>query len=248
MILSPWLRDLFSRDASNPSELILNPREQIKAWRKADRKMAWGIRKEDFDAIQVPPSLTEEDRDAGFVGVGLFYGFGDDGFGNADAVLSGKLAWKYAQSVRRRKTWQCEYVDFDQTDHIRLRTGAPPRPKGFYFAKFQPGEKYQSLTVSQVRKILDRETGCGPEGLQFLAVTHTHFQDRMNERNSPFMALADYDVAPYGFNDFFDAVQLFCSNGVLGLGIGNIDRNYPMFGIPTIRFRHGFESLQVPLE
>ena len=44
MILSPWLRDLFSRDASNPSELILNPREQIKAWRKADRKMAWGIR------------------------------------------------------------------------------------------------------------------------------------------------------------------------------------------------------------
>ena len=48
------------------------------------------------------------------------------------------------------------------------------------------------------------------------------------------MAFADYDVAPYGFNDFFDAMQMFCSDGILGLGIGNVDRNYPLFGIPTI--------------
>ena len=50
------------------------------------------------------------------------------------------------------------------------------------------------------------------------------------------MALADYDVAPHGFNDFYDAPQLFCSNHILGLGIGNVDRNYPLFGIPTLRF------------
>ena len=49
------------------------------------------------------------------------------------------------------------------------------------------------------------------------------------------MALADYDVAPYGFGDFFDSVQIFCSEEVLGLGIGNVDFNYPLFGIPTIR-------------
>jgi hypothetical protein len=49
------------------------------------------------------------------------------------------------------------------------------------------------------------------------------------------MALADYDVAPYGYNDFFDAPQLFCSNNKLGLGIGNVDRNYPLFGIPTLQ-------------
>ena len=49
------------------------------------------------------------------------------------------------------------------------------------------------------------------------------------------MAFADYDVAPYGFNDFFDAVQMFCSNETLGLGIGNVDYNYPLFGIPTQR-------------
>jgi hypothetical protein len=49
-----------------------------------------------------------------------------------------------------------------------------------------------------------------------------------------FITLADYDVAPYGYNDFFDAVQLFCSNHILGLGIGNVDQNHPLFGIPTI--------------
>jgi hypothetical protein len=53
------------------------------------------------------------------------------------------------------------------------------------------------------------------------------------------MALADYDVAPYGFNDFYDAPQIFCSNQILGLGIGNVDRNYPLFGIPTLQFCNG---------
>jgi hypothetical protein len=61
----------------------------------------------------------------------------------------------------------------------------------------------------------------------------------MTERKIPFMALADYDVAPYGFNDFFDAPQLFCSNNILGLGIGNVDRNYPLFGIPSLCFYIG---------
>ena len=39
-----------------------------------------------------------------------------------------------------------------------------------------------------------------------------------------------------GFNDFYDIPQLFCSTGVLGMGMGHVDRNYPLFGIPTIRF------------
>jgi hypothetical protein len=70
----------------------------------------------------------------------------------------------------------------------------------------------------------------------------------MNERRIAFMALADYDVAPYGYEDFYDAPQLFCSNGVLGLGIGNIDCNYPLFGIPTLRFafEHSPQEGHVP--
>jgi len=117
-----------------------------------------------------------------------------------------------------------------------LRPGAPPRPKGFYYTKFQPGKKFQKLTVAQVLKGIDCDTGCGPEGIQFLTVTHPHFARMMDQQRIPFMAFADYDIAPYGYNDFFDAIQMFCSNGTLGLGIGNIDKNYPLFGIPTLRF------------
>ena len=216
------------------SHLVLPVQKQIQAWRKANRKMKWGIKREAFDCIEVPPVLTEDDRSQGFIGVTLFYGFGDDGFGNADPVLSGKVAWEYARKYKRGRTWQCEYIDFNRSDDIRLRPGAPVRPKGFYFAKFQPGGRFQSSTVSNVRKNLGKETGCGPEGIQFLAITHKHFQSLMNEGKIPFMALADFDVAPYGFNDFFDAAQLFHSVGILSLGIGHVDRNYPLFGIPTI--------------
>lgn len=221
------------------SRLILPIQKQIKAWQKANRKMKWGIKPEVFESIEVPPTLTEEDRQEGFIGVVLFYGFGDDGFGSADPVLSGKVAWEYARKYKRGRTWQCEYIDFNRSDDIRLRPGAPSRPKGFYFAKFQPGGRFQSSTVSQVRKNLGKETGCGPEGIQFLAVTHKHFQRLMNERKIPFMALADYDVAPYGFNDFFDAAHLFHSVDIFSLGIGHVDRNYPLFGIPTILIQPG---------
>jgi hypothetical protein len=219
--------------------LILSVDKQISLWRKANREMTWSIKEEEFDQIQPPPSITEDDHRCGFAGAVLFYGFDDDGAANADPVLSGKVAWDYARRRRKKKAWQCEYVHFDQSDymgHIRLRPGAPARPKGFYFAKFQPGKRYQSLTVSQVRKRFKNHTGCGPEGVQLLVITHPHFIDMMNERKIPFMALADYDVAPYGYEDFFDVPQLFCSNGILGLGIGHVDRNYPLFGIPTLCF------------
>ncbi len=48
------------------------------------------------------------------------------------------------------------------------------------------------------------------------------------------MILADYDIAPYGYYDFFDTLQIFSSNRILGLGIGNADQNYTGFGIPTM--------------
>jgi len=51
--------------------------------------------------------------------------------------------------------------------------------------------------------------------------------------------LTDNDVGPYGYNDFYDAPQLFCSNSKLGLGIGNVDRNYPLFGIPILQLCDG---------
>ncbi len=212
--------------------------EQVEAWRKANRVMNWSIKEEEFTRIEPPPAIDADDHSAGFIGAALFYGFGDAHSRTADALLSGKKAWEYALKRRKGKIWQCEYVHLnepDYTDYLRLRPGAPDRPRGFYHAKVQLGERYKNLTVSQVRKRLLRETGCGPEGFQLLAITHPHLLDMMNKKEIPFMALADYDVAPYGYEDFYDAPQLFCSNGIFGLGIGNIDRNYPLFGIPTLR-------------
>lgn len=230
------LTALFRRKSNTTRDILCPISEQIAAWRKANRKMRWGISEKDFETISAPPRLTDADIRDGFAGVILCYGFGDDGLGNANAVLSGKLAWDFAVKRRKPKTWQCEYIDFDHSEHSRLRPAATLRPKGFYFSKFRHGERFQHLTVKEFRKrIGPQDTGCGPEGFQLLSITHSHFASMMNSRQIMFMTFADYDVAPYGYGDFFDAPQMFCSNDTLGLGIGHVDRNYPLFGIPTIR-------------
>lgn len=242
MPLFRFVQNLFLKSrAEKQNASILSIEAQINNWRLADRKMGWNIGSDAFDRLEKSsmPSLTDNDRRHGFIGSALFYGFGDDGRGNADVVLSGKLAWEYAAKHRKKNIWQCEYINFSRTEDIRLRPDAPARPKGFYYAMIQSGEQFKSKTVSEVRKTLTSNTGWGPEGFQFLCITHPHFATLMNARKIAFMALADYDVAPYGYNDFFDAPQLFCSNHKLGLGIGNVDRNYPLFGIPILRFVGG---------
>ena len=240
MIRFIWIQNIFLKTKTAArDDQVLPMKQQLKAWQRANRMMGWGIDIEEFEVLEasLTPLLTDDDQMNGFIGPVLFYGFGDDGQGNADAVLSGKRAWDYA--LQRRKTWQCEYVNFNKPKDIRLRPEAPVRPRGFYLAKITSGERFLKFTVAQVRKKLALDTGWGPEGFQFLAITHPHFADLMNERKLSFMALADYDVAPYGYNDFYDAPQLFCSNSKLGLGIGNVDRNYPLFGIPTLQLCNG---------
>ena len=232
-----WLGRLFPPKKPEFTEHVIFPiEEQIKAWRRANKKMNWDIGEKEFEGIDSPPSLTDHDLEQGFVGIALFYGFGDDSAGHADSVLSGKMAWDYACKILKNRVWQSPHIDFDKPDSFRLRPGAPLRAKGFYFGKIQTGERFQRMTVSEVRRYFNSVTGCGPEGLQLLCITHTHIPDMMSERKMPFMILADYDVAPHGYNDFFDTLQIFSSNRILGLGIGNVDQNYPGFGIPTVRF------------
>jgi hypothetical protein len=214
---------------------VLPLEDQLDAWRKAARKMRWNIGEEEFGRIDGLLPLTVKERVAGFTGTALFYGFGDDHKGHSDAVLSGKLAWDYARKKRKKGTiWQSPYVDFERPDAFRLRPAAPARPRGFYLARVRTEGMPQRMPVSAALKSFSGETGWGPEGFQFLCVTHTHFPDLMSERKVPFMALADYEVAPYGFNDFIDAPQLFSSNGILGLGIGNVDQGYEGFVVPSL--------------
>ncbi len=225
--------------------LILPILNQIKFWKKANRKMGWEIRKDEFEQIEEPSVLSSDEKKQGFIGPVLCHGFGEDGSAHSDSVLSGKLAWEYAIQKWNVDVWQCKYIDFDKPEHIRLRPDAQKRPKGFYTVKFKPGDHKITQTSAQFRKALTRKTskgkylsgttGCGPEGIQLLTITHPHLTTLMNERKLSFMTFADYDVAPHGFYDFYDAVQMFCSKDTLGLGIGNIDKNYPLFGMAEIR-------------
>jgi hypothetical protein len=112
--------------------IFLPAKDQIRNWRRAVRKMKWTFGEEDFDAI-VPFSANVQSLEGHTCGTVLCYGFGDDGSGRSDAVLSGKYPWQYALKRWRNRIWQCEYIDFDKADHIRLFPEAPSRPKGFYW-------------------------------------------------------------------------------------------------------------------
>jgi hypothetical protein len=108
-----WFRKFFLEATPEERCHLIRPiGRQIKAWHKANRKMGWGITKEEFDKIGELPQLTEGERQQGYIGAVLFYGFGDDGFGNADSVLSGKMAWHYAIKRKEKKTWYCEYIHY----------------------------------------------------------------------------------------------------------------------------------------
>ena len=61
----------------------------------------------------------------------------------------------------------------------------------------------------------------------------------MNEREIPFMTLADYDVNLQGIFRFFKVPQIFCSNKKMGLGIGSVYHVYPSFAIPTLQIISG---------
>lgn len=215
-------------------KIFLPVKDQIRHWRRASRKMKWGIGEEEFESV-VSFSANVRSLEGYVCGSVLCYGFGDDGAGGSDAVLSGKYPWQYALKRWKNRIWQCEYIDFDKTDHIRLFPDAPSRPKGFYRCDICIPLRVQTLTVSNFRKNCGDRTGLGPEGFQLLIITHPHLQQALNSRQLPCLAFADYDVAPHGFHDFYDAVQMFCSNNTLGLGIGNVDRNYPMFAIPSLK-------------
>ena len=115
MLLFHRIRDIISeRKSSGRGRNFLSLTEQIDGWDRANKKMAWGIKDAEFAKLNaaLSPVLKDDDHDWGFNGIALFYGFGDDGLGNADSVLSGKLAWEYAAKFGKNKTWQCGYIDF----------------------------------------------------------------------------------------------------------------------------------------
>ena len=56
--------------------------------------------------------LTDHDRRQGFIGSALFYGFGEDGQGNSDAVLSGQLPCSSAAGRKLRTIFPKKFMYF----------------------------------------------------------------------------------------------------------------------------------------
>jgi len=94
MLLFNRIRDIITeRGTRTFAPTFLPLKEQIECWNGANEKMDWGIRDVEFAKMTAapPPMLTDDDRSCGFNGIAIFYGFGDDGLGNAESILSGKL-------------------------------------------------------------------------------------------------------------------------------------------------------------
>ncbi len=173
--------------------------------------------------------------------VRIFYGFGDDGHGNADISLTSHIFLTYLLEKFPHEKWS--FVDFypspPDPGHfdffrpvIKLREGAASRPKGFYTKTLLPndfdggiGTTHQKHSPAEVRKL--SPWGWGPEGFQFLAIEESYIQ-KLHDGKVPTFVLGDYAVAPYG-KDFSSTVLLGSARNRLEIGVTNVRDNIPKY-------------------
>ena len=172
----------------------------------------------------------------------LFYGFGDDGQGNADPLWTGHIFVTYLTEKYPNEKWR--FIDFYPTEpdpsqfdfyrpKVKMRSGSADRPKGFYIKDLLPkdfeegvGTTFQKLSPADVRKL--SMWGWGPEGFEFLAV-ESDYAKQVIENKVPMFVLADYSVSPYGEPDFSSTIFLGNCRGKLELGVTNVRDNIPKF-------------------
>jgi hypothetical protein len=51
----------------------------------------------------------------------------------------------------------------------------------------------------------------------------------------PFISLPDYDIAPHGSGDFYDAPFRLASGNTLCMDVGNVSQPHPRYGSGTLR-------------
>ncbi|MBI3803328.1 MAG: hypothetical protein HY282_06150 [Nitrospirae bacterium] len=214
------------------TSIYTSPGKQLQKWRELND---WIKKQFAKDAIpeeafkQIEPQLkglTSKSR--------IFYGFGDNGQGQADPFLTGNIFATYLTGKHHLE--RSRYIDFYPTPpdpsrfdfyrpKIKMRDGAAPRPKGFYIKELLPkdyeegiGTTYKEQSPNEVRK--QSPWGFGPEGFEFLAVEEVYLP-LLAEKKVPVYVLGDYSVSPYGEGDFSstmfigaarDKVELGCTN------------------------------------
>lgn len=172
----------------------------------------------------------------------LFYGFGNDGNGQADPALSGHIAISYL--IEKYPHEMSRFVDFypPQPDPMRfdfyrpkvkMREGAAARPQGFYVksllsqdADSGVGTTYKALSPAEVRKM--SPWGWGPEGFELLAL-HGDYTQSLVAGKVPMFVLGDYAIAPYGGNEFYSVPFLGSLHGKLEIGTTNVRDNIPKY-------------------
>jgi hypothetical protein len=190
-----------------------SPERQIELWKEANQRGNLGISKEEFASIPETPKLTEKDKVDGFVGTGLFYGFGTNGRGIADIILSGKISWEYID-----KFYRCsgvsDYIDF-RWSRMGLRPGAWSRPKGFFWKKVHLGQKYRKCARDDRKLLPEGDTGASFEALQLAGILIPEYIPQMNGKDKPFWDMIDYNIMPAPDSNIFRSLHLStCCDGI----------------------------------
>jgi len=221
-------------------ETYLSPKQQYEKWRELNEWLKKAFPKEVIseqsfkEMEQKLEGLSNQNR--------LFFGFGDDGQGNADPYLSGHLFVTYL--VQKYSTEKWRFIDFYPAPpdpmrfdfyrpKIKMRDGAANRPKGFYIKQILEkdylngiGAEHKNLSPADVRKL--SPWGWGFEGFELLALEDAYVGLILKKNVGAFI-LSDYSVSPYGTPDFSSTMVIGHSRGKLELGMTNVRDNIPKF-------------------
>lgn len=214
------------------TSVYTSPEKQLEKWRELNdfikKQFAKDAIPDDaFKAIEPKlKGLTSKSR--------LFYGFGDNGQGQADPFLTGHIFATYLTGKYHLD--KSRFVDFYPSPpdplrfdfyrpKIKMRDGAAPRPKGFYIKELLPkdyeeglGATYKDQSPNDIRKM--SPWGIGPEGFEFLAVEEAYYP-LLSEKKVPVYVLGDYSVSPYGESDFSSTIFVGAAREKVEIGCTN---------------------------
>jgi hypothetical protein len=216
-------------------ETYLSPKQQLEKWHVLNDWLKKAFPKE----VISEQSFKDAEQKLALEGLSsqsrLFFGFGDDGNGNADPFLSGHLFVTYLVQKHPSEKWR--FIDFYPAPpdpmrfdfyrpKIKMRDGAATRPKGFYLKEILEkdylngiGTEHKNISPADVRKL--SPWGWGHEGFQFLALEDAYVALILAKKVSAFV-LSDYSVSPYGAADFSSTMLVGHSRGKLEMGVTNV--------------------------
>lgn len=176
-----------------------------------------------------------KDRNDGFVGVCLFYGFGGREE-ESDLILSAEKAWQCLE--KKHPTFKSPRADFNDPSVLRAREEAQKRPRGFYWMKVQLGYASWGMPVAQYADSLGEDWRMGPEGIQFLLTHPDYFAQLGSRKTTPYVILPEFEVSSQRKKSFNKTLCLMLDSGRKKLLLASEEKHEgedPLFGFGTLR-------------